>query len=100
MLKYPNQSVYIMEDLKATIRKYALQNAIKYEGRANQGAVIGRVLGELPELKEKIKDVAKQVAEVLKDVNSMKVDLQLKELQNTAPELLEEKVEKEKVLPA
>lgn len=89
-----------MEDLKTTIRKYALHNAVKYEGKANQGAVIGRVLGELPDLKNKIKDVAKTVAEVLKDVNSMKVDAQLKELQKLAPELLvEEKKEEEKKLP-
>ena len=42
--------------LKNTIRKYALQNAIRFNGKANLGAVIGKVLGENPNLKEKAKD--------------------------------------------
>jgi glutamyl-tRNA synthetase len=32
------------------ILKYALQNAVKYEGRANPGAIIGKILAEQPEL--------------------------------------------------
>ena len=28
-------------ELKAMIRKYALQNAVKFKGKANMGAVIG-----------------------------------------------------------
>ena len=38
------------------ILKYALQNAVKYKGKANSGAVIGKILQEQPGLKSKIKD--------------------------------------------
>ena len=38
--------------LKQTIIKYALQNAVKFNGKANAGAVIGKVFAENPELKE------------------------------------------------
>ncbi len=85
-----------MSDVKAEIRKFALQNAVKYDGKANQGAVLGRILSEVPQLKTKIKEVAKDVAEILKQVNSMKLDDQIKELKKTAPELLEEKKKEEK----
>ncbi len=45
--------------LKQTITKYALQNAVKYNGKANPGAVIGKVLGENPDLKEKAQELGK-----------------------------------------
>ena len=41
-----------------TIRKYALQNAVKYKGKANIGAVIGKVLAENPGLKKDMKKLA------------------------------------------
>lgn len=37
--------------LKKDIEKYALHNAVKYGGKANAGAVIGKLLSEKPELK-------------------------------------------------
>lgn len=78
------------------IRKWALQNAVKYGGKANPGAVIGKLLSEQPELKEQMKDLAKQVNIIIKDVNALKPEQQLAELKKTAPELLEEKKKEEK----
>lgn len=77
--------------LKKDIEKYALHNAVKYGGKANPGAVIGKLLSEHPGLKDKMKDVAKEVNEVLKEVNKMKPEEQLKKLEEIAPELLEKK---------
>ncbi len=83
-------------DLKVEIRKYALQNAIKYGGKASSGAIIGKLLAIDNTLKDKMKDVAKDIAAVIKNVNAMTPEAQLKELQTTAPELLEEKKVEEK----
>ena len=80
--------------LKKDIEKYALHNAVKYGGKANPGAVIGKLLSEHPGLKDKMKDVAKEVNEVLKEVNKMKPEEQLKKLEEIAPELLEKKKSK------
>ena len=74
-----------------TILKYALQNAIRYNGKANPGNVIGKVIGEHPELKKQTKELAKKVQEVVKKVNSLDLDAQTKELRKVAPEMLEEK---------
>ncbi|MBI4450623.1 glutamate--tRNA ligase [Candidatus Woesearchaeota archaeon] len=76
-------------DLSLLIRKHALHNAVKYGGKANPGAVIGKILAEEPSLKEQMKDVGKHVAAIIKDVNSLKSEQKLAELKSIAPELLE-----------
>ncbi len=86
-------------DMKDTIRKYALQNAVRYEGKANPGNVIGKVLGENPSLREKGKELMQQIQTIVKEVNSLGVEKQAEELKKLAPELLEKKVEKKKELP-
>lgn len=77
--------------MKTEIEKYALHNAVKYNGKANAGAVIGKLLSENPKLKGEMKDVAKQVNDIIKEVNKMKPEAQLEKLQKIAPELLEKK---------
>src|SRR3989338_1750037 len=82
------------------IYKHALYNAIHYEGKANTGSVIGRVLSENPEFKMDMKSLGKKISEVIKMVNSMKLEKQIQELEKIAPELLkEEKKIEERVLP-
>lgn len=73
-----------------TIRNIALQNAIKYEGRANQGTVISHLLASHPELKSNIKELAKDVAGIIKEISSLSVEQQRKELEQHAPGLLVE----------
>ncbi len=38
-------------DLEAVIRKYSLQNAVQFSGKATVGAVLGKVMAENPELR-------------------------------------------------
>lgn len=86
-----------MEDkIKNLIRKYALQNAVRYKGKANIGAVIGKVLAENPELKGKAKEISKEAIKLIKEVSSLSLEKQEKKLQELAPELLEKKETKEK----
>jgi len=76
--------------MKATIRKYALQNALKF-GKANPGAVIGKLLAEDSSRKSKIKTIAKEVQEVIKDISKLTPEKIREELEEKAPELLEKK---------
>jgi glutamyl-tRNA synthetase len=82
--------------LNDLIRKYALQNAAKFSGRANPGAVIGKLLQEDPELKAKVKELKNQVMKVIAEVQKLSVEDQLAELKKVAPELLEKKEKEEK----
>ncbi len=84
------------ENLKNAIRKYALQNAVRYKGNANPGAVIGKVLAENPNLREKAKEISAEAVKIIKEVNKLPFEKQEKELLESAPELLEKKEEKEK----
>ena len=84
-----------MTEIKHVIVKYALQNALKYKGRANAGAVIGKVLAENPELKETAKEISKEVIKIIKEVNKLSLETQNKKLQELAPELLEKRAETE-----
>ena len=77
--------------LKQTITKYALQNAVKYKGKADPGAVIGKVFAEMPELKEKAQELSKEVAKIAKEINGLSLEKQEKKLQELAPELLEKR---------
>ncbi|HLG24072.1 MAG TPA: glutamate--tRNA ligase [Candidatus Nanoarchaeia archaeon] len=81
-------------EIKGKILKYALQNAVKFNGKATQGAIIGKLFAESPELKGQAKDINREIAIILKEVNEMKPDLQHKKLEEIAPELLEKKHEK------
>jgi glutamyl-tRNA synthetase len=63
---------------KKVIRAYALENALKYGGKANQGAVMAGLFAEGLE-KSKVRDIIPMVMEVLKEVNSLGVDKQTEE---------------------
>ena len=82
--------------MKGTILKYALQNAVQFGGKAIQGSVIGRVLGEKPELKGDMKTLAIETGKTIKDISKLSVDEQLAKLREIAPELLEKKEKEEK----
>ena len=88
------------DQVRETIRKYALQNAVFFKSKANPKAVIGKVLGEVPELRSRSAEVREIVDEVVAEVNSMSPDAQVKALQTIDPSLLvKEKKERNYELP-
>ena len=89
-----------MEDETQTIRKYALQNAVFFNGKANPKAVLGKVLGECPELRSKAGEVREAVEAIVADVNAMGLDVQKKALEGIDSSLLvKEKKERKYELP-
>ncbi len=74
-----------------SILKFALQNAVSFHGKANNGTVISKIIGENPDAKNNIKELAKEVNEAVAFVNKLSRDEQKYQLQNLAPELLEKK---------
>ncbi|MCW3141541.1 MAG: glutamate--tRNA ligase [Methanophagales archaeon] len=85
-----------MEVIKTEIRKYALQNAVRYEQPPKEDAVLKKILAEHPELRKDAKHVLILVKEVIKSIESMSREEQGKELNRIAPELVAELKEKEK----
>ncbi len=87
-------------ELKRKIEEIALLNAVMYEGKAQQGPVIGKLLAEMPNLKAKVKEIAPIVAKIVEEVNSLSLEKQRKIVEKNQPEaLVQEKVEELKKLP-
>ena len=84
-------------DTEHVIRKYALQNAHQYSGKATVGAVLGKVMAENPELRSKAKEVTALAKSVVDDVNKMSMEQQLKALEEMAPELLVKEVKQREI---
>src|SRR3989344_2285354 len=82
--------------MKDLIIKYALQNAVRYKGKANIGAVIGKVLAENPELKKDTKKLSQEIKKVVSEVNSLGMEKK-KELEKFSCQL-QEKVQEERDL--
>jgi glutamyl-tRNA synthetase len=87
-------------ELREIIRKFALLNAIKHDGKAQTGPVVGKVLAERPELRARAKELTALVKEVVEEVNSLPLSDQMRIVEEKWPEtLVKEKVEEEKRLP-
>ena len=78
-------------DIEKEIEKYPLQNAVKYNGKASAGAVIGPLLARNPRLRSKAKELGADVARVVKGVNRLSKEQQKKRLRELAPGLLKGK---------
>jgi glutamyl-tRNA synthetase len=88
------------ETLQLEARKAALLNAIRHDGKAEAGAVIGRLLGAHPELRQKAAEVRVLATRVVDQVNAMSLADQEKVIQENWPEeLAKEKPKSERGLP-
>jgi glutamyl-tRNA synthetase len=80
----------------ATIRAYVLANAVKYDGRAAAGAIIGQLIAQDPSVKDRMKEVGTRINEIVKEVNKLGLEKQTAELAKLKPELLAPKPKEER----
>jgi len=81
-------------------RKFALQNAVLFNGKANEKAVVGKVIAALKKDGVTPAEIIVVVSQVVAQINRMSATEQLAELTTLAPELLQkEKKEKDFSLP-
>jgi glutamyl-tRNA synthetase len=87
-------------ELKELIRKITLLNAIKHDGKAQTGPVIGKILGEKPEFRANVKELSALVNDVVREINKLSSNEQKRIIEEKWPEtFVKEKVEEEKRLP-
>ena len=110
---YSESSVIMSEsdgwsaEVVTAVRKFALQNALEYNGEGQSGSVLGRLLSERPELRPEAKRLMGIVSEEVESANAMAmdegVDAVRAELERSAPDALERekhrKIEGLKELP-
>ena len=70
------------------IEKNALLNAVAHGGKADPGAVVGKSVGESPELRGMAGEVARAAADVVKRVNSLSLKEQQQLLEDKYPDAL------------
>jgi len=89
-----------VQRIQREARKFALQNAVLFHGKANEKAVVGKVIAALKKDGVTPSEIIPVVSEIVAQVNAMSSDDQLAEITTLAPELLQrEKKEKDFSLP-
>jgi glutamyl-tRNA synthetase len=76
------------EDLK-TIEKYALQNAVKYGKAPQPKAVMGKVMGECPQLRSDPSAVSEALESIISEIAKGNPEAWENRLSEIAPELIE-----------
>jgi len=97
-LKHSN----VNSEIRGTIRRIALANAIMHEGKAQTKPVLGKLISEKPELKKRIREIGLLVNEVVQEINRLSLDEQKETIKRLWPETIakeKEKIEEKKVLP-
>ena len=89
------------KDLIMLIRKASLLNAIQHKGKAQTGAIIGKIIVENQDLKEKIKELSKLINQIIAEINKFSIDEQKQIVNDKWPEALikEKKIEKKSIPP-
>jgi len=86
--------------IKKIAKKYALQNAINFNGKANTKAVAGKIIAEIKDKDIIPKEIFKIANSVCIEISNITIEDQIKELKKIAPELLiKEKKERDFSLP-
>ncbi|MCL4430441.1 MAG: glutamate--tRNA ligase [Chloroflexi bacterium] len=87
-------------ELRELIRKAALLNAVSHDGKAQAGAMVGKVLGEKQELRSRVKELSGVINSVVSEVNSLSLVEQKAIVEKNWPETQKkEKAEEKRLSP-
>jgi glutamyl-tRNA synthetase len=79
------------------ILRFVLDNAVRYEGKADTGSVMGIILGAHPELKAKAKNLMPEIKNIVDEVNKLSLEEQKAKLSELGDVVRPEKVEGDKI---
>ena len=86
--------------LRELIHKSALLNAVRHDGKAQAGPVVGKILGEKPEYRNKVRQLSAVINEIVKEVNELSLDEQKRIVEKNWPETFgKEKAEEKRIPP-
>ena len=90
----------MLQDVRERLLRIALQNAVQHGGKAKAEPVLGKLLAERPDLRQKARELLSLVREVVDEVNAMPLHEQKRLLEERWPEALaREKPEEKPQLP-
>jgi glutamyl-tRNA synthetase len=85
-------------ELRELIRKAALLNAVSHDGKAQAGAIVGKILGEKQDLRTKVKELSSLINIVVNEVNSLSLAEQKTIVEKNWPETQKKEKAEEKHL--
>ena len=74
------------QTINTLILKHVLINAYQHKGKAHSGAIISRIIGEKPSLKNNINELIPVIEKHINEINSLSVDEQLNRIESDFPE--------------
>ncbi len=83
-------------ELREFIRKAALLNAVSHDGKAQAGALVGKILGEKAELRSRVKELSGVINAVVGEVNSLSLAEQKTIVEKNWPETQKKEKAEEK----
>jgi glutamyl-tRNA synthetase len=86
------------KDLRELIRKAALLNAVSHDGKAQAGAMVGKVLGERQDLRSCVKELSGVINSIVNEVNSYSLAEQKAIVEQNWPETQKKEKPEEKKL--
>ena len=87
-------------ELREFIRKAALLNAVGHDGKAQAGALVGKILGEKTELRSRVKELSGVINAVVNEVNSLSPTEQKAIVEANWPDTQKKHEAEEKKLPS
>jgi len=86
-------------ELRELIRKAVLLNAVSHDGKAQAGAIVGKILGERQDLRTKVKELSSLINQVVNEVNTLSIAEQKAIVEKNWPETQKKEKAEEKRLP-
>jgi glutamyl-tRNA synthetase len=88
------------KEAREVIKKIVLLNALRYNGKATPKPIFSKLLGEYPQYRKNVKDVAPIIKEIVEEINALTPEEQKMIVEERWPEaLVEKKTEEKKGLP-
>jgi glutamyl-tRNA synthetase len=86
-------------ELKELIRKAALLNAVSHDGKAQAGAIVGKILGERQDLRTRAKELSNVISLLVDEVNKLALAEQKTIVERSWPETQKKEKAEERHLP-
>jgi glutamyl-tRNA synthetase len=81
-----------IDEIKKLIWIFGLTNAVKFEGKPNLKAIMGKLMSQKPELRTQVSDIKPMLEETIVEISKLTIDEQKEKLLQLDPTALEKKV--------
>ncbi|GAG68631.1 unnamed protein product, partial [marine sediment metagenome] len=81
-----------IDEIKKLIWIFGLTNAVKFEGKPNLKAIMGKLMSQKPELRTQVSNIKPVLDETIVEISKLTIDEQKEKLLQLDPTALEKKV--------